>query len=256
MSAGEERIDGAVRLLIEAARETSSMRIDGCVLAIFVLMTCGSREVGEWRKEDLDNCLQRLTTKLCGVTIQYARSCNLSCPLNQLPLEILVKLLSLSLQDDLPNPPIYMKRLRMLSSVSHQWLQVVKETPSFWKVISHGMPLTLLNQALSRSTGHSLDVVHPKDCGGDISKDMFTILAVQHVHRWRSLIILDKTYDRQVGKASQNREHLSAPALEVVTCYGRHQIAMDIFNGEAGHIRYVKLRNFFIPWEPKMLSSL
>ncbi|KAG9004588.1 hypothetical protein FRB94_002264 [Tulasnella sp. JGI-2019a] len=166
-AAGEEKVDLAVQLLIEAAQETSS--------------TCIDRDVGEWQKEDLDACLQRLTTKLHGIMIQHNRLRNHNLPLYQLPLEILAQVLSLALQDAL-HTPIYMKRLQVFASVSHRWLRLVKETPSFWMVISSDLTLPLFRQVLSRSMGRSLDVVYSKKPDSNIPKDMFTTLVVEHAH--------------------------------------------------------------------------
>ncbi|KAG9003621.1 hypothetical protein FRB94_003010 [Tulasnella sp. JGI-2019a] len=117
----EENIDEALRFLVEAAQETSSLQIDG------------SRAVdptSECQNEDLDTCLQRLMTKVLNLMTNRNRVHNRTRPLNRLPIEILVKVLTLALQDDITRPLTYMKNLRMFASVSYEWLLLVKETPS------------------------------------------------------------------------------------------------------------------------------
>ncbi|KAG8988491.1 hypothetical protein FRB94_002263 [Tulasnella sp. JGI-2019a] len=239
---GEEKINEAVRLLTEAAREVSLLRIDG--------------GTGEWQKEDLDTCLQRLTTKVRDVMIQHSRSRNRSCPLYRLPLEILVQVLLLALQDVHPDPPIYMKRLRIFTSVSYQWLRLVMETPSFWRTVSSDLPLPLLLQVLSRSAGHSLDVVYSKTRHDNIPRNQFTTLVVEHAHRWHSLIVQEDMFDQKAAETFQSLVPLSAPALEVLTCCGGDGLAVELFSRGASRLRHVKLNGTCVPWESTLLSNL
>ncbi|KAG9016386.1 hypothetical protein FRB95_006534 [Tulasnella sp. JGI-2019a] len=185
--------------------------------------------------------------------IQHHRLCNHNRPLYRLPLDIVVQILSLALQDDRRDPYIYMEWLRTFASVSHQWLRLVKETPSFWRVVSSDLPLPLLRQALSRSAGHSLDVVYSEKRHSDIPRSQFTTLVVEHVQRWRSLIVRE---DTTMDMIIQCLVHLSAPALDVLTCYRRDSAAVDLFSGEARQLYGVTLQEFRVPWEPTTLSGL
>ncbi|KAG9004581.1 hypothetical protein FRB94_002257 [Tulasnella sp. JGI-2019a] len=190
---------------------------------------------------------------------QHNRSRNHNRPLYQLPFEILTEVLSLALQDDISFPRIYMQQLRMFASVSHQWLLLVKGTPSFWKLASSDMPLPLLQQVLSRSAGHLLDIVYAAKRHDDIPSHLFTALVVEHAHRWRSLIVLEhSSYEEREDEAYRSLVHVSAPVLGVMTFLRSREpnAAMDLFSGEARRLRCVTLRSFYVPWESKMLSSL
>ncbi|KAG9004592.1 hypothetical protein FRB94_002268 [Tulasnella sp. JGI-2019a] len=148
-----------------------------------------------------------------------------------------------------------MERLRTFASMSHQWLLLVNETRSFWRAVSSNMPLPLLQTILSRSANHSLDVIYSKKRRDSTHRRRFTTLVVEHVHRWRSLTIWNNPRDAEDVNTVQSLVHLSAPALEVLTCRGRQE-AVDLFSGEAHRLRRLKLQQFCIPWESKMLSGL
>ncbi|KAG9021214.1 hypothetical protein FRB95_002565 [Tulasnella sp. JGI-2019a] len=209
--------------------------------------------MGEWQNEDLDTCLERLTTKVLNLMIKRNWAHNRTRPLNRLPIEILVKVLTLALQYDVKLHGTYMKNLRIFASVSHGWLLLVKGTPSLWKVVASDQPIPLLRQVLSRSKGHLLDVVYPFFPSKIIPIDPFTSLVVEHVHRWRSLIAWDYS---SACDTFQRLIHLSAPMLEVLDCWGMNQAVVDLFSGEASRLLHVELRGVCIPWESKMLSGL
>ncbi|KAG8995540.1 hypothetical protein FRB94_008939 [Tulasnella sp. JGI-2019a] len=147
-----------------------------------------------------------------------------------------------------------MEQLRTFASVSREWLLLIKETPSFWRLAASDLSLPLLRQVLSRSKGYMLDIVYSlQSSSEDIPIGQFTALVVEHVHRWRSLVAWD--YSRACD-IFQRLTYLSAPMLEVLDCQGMNQTVIDLFSGEAGRLRDVKLCGVCIPWESKMLSGL
>ncbi|KAG9024953.1 hypothetical protein FRB95_010855 [Tulasnella sp. JGI-2019a] len=236
----EEKIEEAVQLMIEAWRK-SPMGID----------TMGEL-AGDWRNEDFGTCLQQLKTKFYAIMAHRNRSRNHSLPLYRLPLEILIKVLSLALPDAVSSR-FYMERLRKFASVSHQWWLLVIGTPSSWKVASSDLPLELLRQVLSRSTGHRLDVIDISYGGIPINK--FIALVVEHVHRWQSLLVLEDGHGRRVEEWRKCLASLSLPALEVLTLKVSSHTA-DVVSWEAKNLRCLELWRVCIPWESKMLSGL
>ncbi|KAG9023410.1 hypothetical protein FRB95_013129 [Tulasnella sp. JGI-2019a] len=205
---------------------------------------------GEWQNGDLDAYLQRLKAKLHGIMIQRNRSWNHARPLYRLPTEILVNILSLVEKIDIHNHH-YIKSLRKLASVSHQWLLIVKGTPSFWKVASSNLPPKLLKQVFSRSMGHLLEVFED---GYNSLDSLFFHFAITHVHRWRSLVVEEGSYRGGLSKWSQ--WFIDAPALEVLTLRGSSYRALHVPNKKLGSLRCVRLLMVCIPWESKMMSDL
>ncbi|KAG9012421.1 hypothetical protein FRB94_006036 [Tulasnella sp. JGI-2019a] len=210
-SAGEKKINEAIRLLIEATQEASSVRINAARVEL-----TGERQIDA-------------TTKLRSIITRLNRAWNHTRPLYQLPLEILITILSLVLQDEVSYAPIYMWKLQNIASVSHEWLLLVKNTPSFWKVVSTNLQSSLLKQILSRSTGHPLDVSYSWKTHDDIPIDQFTALVVPHVLRWQSLSVCR---DHKMDKTFKVLVRLSAPTLEVLDIQNASwQTTVDIFSG-------------------------
>ncbi|KAG8897519.1 hypothetical protein FRC00_004140 [Tulasnella sp. 408] len=187
--------------------------------------------------------------------------------LNDLPLELIIKILYYSLPrkatlDRLDfyyvdayfrQPSQYLKSLRDIASVCAKWRSTIQSTPNFWTIIESIITPDEMRYMVSKSGNCALEFKHTVDVitgvthqRNSFDEPNFLGLAGSNMSRCSSLMI-------EVQSNSQAARILESPApllREAVVIAERADIEdIILFNGEAGVLESLRLDQIPIRWD-------
>lgn len=170
--------------------------------------------------------------------------------INQLPTEILVKILYLALQGSLDH---WFDRLHTIAQVCTLWAGIAKTEPSFWAVLLSSHTPKTMQRVLERSKSAPLDVQYnrtsPQTAGNDIILDKI----IAQAYRWRSAKLMEAGI-RELGRLGS----VVAPFLEDLTLIEKDDlITHDLLGGSnLDRLRYLTLEYVALTWRSNAFSDL
>ncbi|KAG9009423.1 hypothetical protein FRB94_012080 [Tulasnella sp. JGI-2019a] len=195
--------------------------------------------------------------------VQYRRSRNDQLAIHQLPVELIVKIFSLSLQDR--SMTDHVRRLHNLAQVSTRWLELVKDSASLWGVVSID-EMHAFRLALRKSKNAPLDVKFNSGHGSLIGwnphdrRDFVEVVLGQR-HRWRSVQLSGPTTEFEramILEQTPKLVDLDISHGSLAWGYGQINMGVETFLPEEvlGRLRHLSLSEVSLMWNPSVLSGL
>ncbi|KAG8949545.1 hypothetical protein FRC04_008478 [Tulasnella sp. 424] len=185
---------------------------------------------------------------------QTRRQCNSRLPFFRLPIEILIRILSLALNHD----EEYVTNLLRLSRICHYIHFIVEQTPSLWAYLHTGFNRATFISVLSMSAAALLDVAITLDFSSGSHFPSFDEL-VTTVPRWRSVSINNhwtapsERVQQIVDICLQPAPMLAALELSDLTWREAYGIP---FGGVTPNLSLVRAHCVEFPWDRLMLEGL
>jgi hypothetical protein len=199
------------------------------------------------------------------VTLKLRRNTHIW--INQLPVELLSKILRLSRQDlptNFTENVEFLGSLRILSSVCHHWRQVALQNPQFWSIIPLTLSKNWTREILNRSQNTLITLCmfrkqYPKlDMAlwiPDLLRDMTKIQVIHLRELYSSL--KDDAFP-YFTKSAPFLEELSIEcdySIEPRILHNLWQEPIPMFAGQTPRLRHVTF-NSWIDWDQPLLSNL
>lgn len=169
----------------------------------------------------------------------------------KLPLELLVKIFHIALEEDIIT--YHFKKLYTLARVSRKWNNVVRHTPSFWPYIASPSPLSFVTKAISKSMPYPLHVDlrlgGRRETGPEILQKV-----MEQIKRWGGVRL-------NIDYVEGIRKGLEVPA-PLITRFDltlpSHLTArsINLFNGQADRLKHLRLTGIAIPFRSPILRGL
>ncbi|KAG9039683.1 translation initiation factor eIF3 subunit g [Tulasnella sp. JGI-2019a] len=189
--------------------------------------------------------------------VQCRRRRNVQLAIYQLPVELIVKIFSLSLQDRSMTDRV--RWLHNLAQVSTRWLELIKDSASLWSVVSVS-EMQSLCIALRKSKNAPLDVEFDGSLIGWNPQDRrdFLEAILGQRHRWRSIQLSGPTTKFERAMILEQVPKLVdlgiAPGLLV---WEDGQGAETSIPEEVlGGLQHLSLSEVSLQWNPSVLSGL
>ncbi|KAG8908063.1 hypothetical protein FRC01_007506, partial [Tulasnella sp. 417] len=179
-------------------------------------------------------------------------------PISQLPTELLIAILQLSLPEihlrsryAALNLGFRMKRLYTMRAVTKRWQQVIDGTPSFWTIIVSTLPLHVNEKSILRSSDLPLSLIyddtrlvgppnHPSDT-------FFKL--VQHSRlRWAALAMSLDDPGILSDYVAATLPLLHTIILRISRPHGFHSEPRELLGGHTTNLRVVYLEGVSSPW--------
>ncbi|KAG8954562.1 hypothetical protein FRC03_011423 [Tulasnella sp. 419] len=140
---------------------------------------------------------------------------NAYLPINRLPVELLVHILSFAIHQVSPAT----RRVRMITDlglVSTRWHQIIHNTGSLWSMLDLSLGINIIQALIQKSGSAPLTVIA---AGGDMDEDMEGMICAE-MYRTMHMILSDPrvTTTRREGRLNPR----SAPLLEELIVKGTH----------------------------------
>ncbi|KAG9025985.1 hypothetical protein FRB95_009530 [Tulasnella sp. JGI-2019a] len=217
----------------------------------------------EWILEDLD--LLRLSYEQLGQSVHHHiadtfQRLNSRAPIHRLPDELFIKIITLALVPKADDHKDYRQRLIGLGLVSKHWNRNIHGTASLWTQISTAHSDRENRNAVLRSKGYPLRVLHSdRDYISRNGKaETFFDIATREAYRWRSAEF--GIYSNRTKALLYRFVLLSVPILEELKIDLSEGLSgedgIDIPSGGADRLRHVELSFFPIPPSSRLLSGL
>ncbi|KAG8886583.1 hypothetical protein FRB97_000002 [Tulasnella sp. 331] len=191
-----------------------------------------------------------IVTKALDLSIKELRQKDDQQSIKSLPATILLDIFFIVLKAD--EDYAYYETLYTLSQVSAGWALIIRQSPSFWRLINFNHSAQIHDIALSRSKESPIDIID--SMSGELgSNDSLITRLIPQSHRWRSMKYCGSTDHCWVDRLSS----IHAPALEHldINVSMRPRI-LELFRGEAPSLKYLHLWGCSIDWRSNMLSGL
>ncbi|KAG8951517.1 hypothetical protein FRC04_006049 [Tulasnella sp. 424] len=167
-----------------------------------------------------------------------------SSPFDRIPVEIVIKIVRLSLLQVDYYPVVIMRRVEELRLVNTYWARCIDQCPTFWTHITSQATPERYTRWLEKSQNVPLHM----DCRTD---DGFMELLVPHMDRWQSLTFFSSSPDAWADLARP------APQLQELDLHNLpyQNSPAELFQGVVPRLKTVRLYWSRVPWHSSIFRA-
>ncbi|KAG8983978.1 hypothetical protein FRB95_004217 [Tulasnella sp. JGI-2019a] len=185
-----------------------------------------------------------------NIFAEHRTHCNDLLPLFQLPSEVLIKIISLSIYD-----PIYgvghVAKLHSFAQVSTQFANLIKSSPSLWNIVST-YNLSEFPLIIARSKDASLDILYHGQNHPTPAILVFQDTVLHQSHRWRSVVLSESGLEF----GQRLMKQLPAPRLRTLRVTHWAHGPLEVRGEQLVGLHHLTLRVAFVNVGWSLLSGL